>query len=131
LSAAHDRATELEDVIREELGPDVEVESHIEPQPERLLEGEDAPDSTVKAVTAILFKLAKSQSKASDVHNIRIRKNEHGLYVHYHCRFEPDETVDAVHDAVDWIEDGLKAKFPDIRRVIAHTEPVDCTRHPL
>jgi cation diffusion facilitator family transporter len=131
LAVAHEQATALENIIRNELGTDIEVESHIEPHPERLLPGEDAPAATARAITALLANLAKSQTKASDLHNIRIRRNDQGLYVHYHCRFEPGETVDAVHDAVDWIEDGLKAKFPEIRRVIAHTEPIGGERHPL
>jgi cation diffusion facilitator family transporter len=131
LAVAHEQATQLEDVIRAELGSDVEVESHIEPQPERLLPGADAPKAKAKAITALLAKLARSQVKASDVHNIRIRQNDQGLYVHYHCSFEASETVDAVHHAVDTIEDGLKAKFPEIRRVIAHTEPIGCEHHPL
>jgi cation diffusion facilitator family transporter len=131
LSAAHEQVTRLEEVIRGELGPAVEVESHIEPQPEHLLTGHDAPPATAKAITNLLLKLVSAQKKASDVHNIRVRKNDQGLYVHYHSRFAPDETVDQVHDAVDWIEDGLKAKFPSIRRVIAHTEPLGAERHPL
>jgi cation diffusion facilitator family transporter len=131
LAAAHEQATELEDVIRSELGPDVEVESHIEPQPDRLLPGHDAPAAVSKAIIALLDKLAAGQLKMSDVHNIRIRENDQGLYVHYHCRFDPGETVDDAHEAVDRIEDGLKVKFPAIRRVIAHTEPIGCERHPL
>jgi cation diffusion facilitator family transporter len=124
LADAHDKATRLEDTIRAELGPDVEVESHIEPQPERLLPGHDAAPRLTDSITALLRKLGDAQKKASDLHDIRVRENEQGLYVHYHCRFAADETVDAVHDAVDAIEDGLKLKFPAIKRVIAHTEPI-------
>ncbi len=129
LVEAHDHATQLEDAIRAELGPGVEVESHIEPQPERHLAGSEAPPRTTKAVTALLMSLSKKQPLVSNIHNIRIRENDQGLFVHYHCLFAPSDTVDDVHTVVDHIENGLQAKFPAIRRVIAHAEPQGRARH--
>lgn len=129
LVEAHEHATQLEDAIRSELGPGVEVESHIEPQPERLLTGSDAPAKTSNAILGLLKTLAKKQPRLSDLHNIRIRENDQGLFVHYHCRFAPSETVDDVHTTVDQIENGLQEKFPAIRRVIAHAEPIGRQRH--
>jgi cation diffusion facilitator family transporter len=131
LAAAHDTATKLENAIRRELGPHVEVESHIEPQPERLLEGADAPPREGKAIEATLVRLARREERLTDLHNVRVRKNDHGVFVHYHCRFAPQETVEDVHAAVDRIENGLQAKFSAIRRVIAHAEPIGRTRHKM
>lgn len=124
LSQAHDTASLLEDAIRRELGSDVEVESHIEPQPERLLEGRDADERLAADLLATLKSLASKHERLSDLHNIRIRQNDEGIFVHYHCRFDGQQTVERVHDDIDRIEAGLKAQFPDIRRVIAHAEPV-------
>jgi cation diffusion facilitator family transporter len=129
LVSAHEYATQLEDAIRSELGPGVEVESHIEPQPERLLSGVDAPAKTAKPVTDLLLTLAKKQPRLSGIHNIRIRENDQGLFIHYHCRFAASETIDDVHAVVDQIENSLQAKFPTIRRVIAHAEPIGRARH--
>jgi divalent metal cation (Fe/Co/Zn/Cd) transporter len=128
LADAHDHATDLEDAIGLELGSDVEVESHIEPQPERLLSGVNAPAKATKDITALLLSLAKRQRRLSDIHNIRIRQTDQGLFIHYHCRFAPDETIDDVHTVIDHIENGLQDKFPTIRRVIAHAEPIGCAR---
>ncbi|MBZ0260768.1 MAG: cation-efflux pump [Hyphomicrobiales bacterium] len=129
LVEAHEHATLLEDAIRTELGPGVEVESHIEPQPERLLSGKDAPVRTSTAIINLLTVLARKHPRLSDLHNIRIRENDQGLFVHYHCRFAPSETIDDVHTTVDQIENSLQAKFPAIRRVIAHAEPIGRVRH--
>lgn len=131
LKTAHDKATQLEAAIRRELGPHVEVESHIEPQPEVMLEGIAAKPSEFKKISEKLMALAKRQKKLSDVHNVRIRRTGEGLFVHYHCRFPGRETVDTVHTAVDHIENGLQIAFPSIRRVIAHAEPVGQPRHDL
>ena len=130
LRQAHDTASQLEDAIRSELGSDVEVESHIEPQPERLLEGQEAASKLSVSITAKLTTLAQQQDGLSDLHNLRIRENEEGLFVHYHCRFADDRPVEFVHDQIDRIEAGLKAEFPAIRRVIAHAEPLGARRHP-
>ena len=131
LSKAHDQATALEDAIRAGLGGDIEVESHIEPQPVRQLSGEPASALQTQKLETILRELAKSEKSLSDLHNVRVRTTDGGLYVHYHCRFAPTATIDAVHLAVDKIESGLKAKIKNIGRVIAHAEPLKGDRHKL
>jgi len=129
LVEAHETATKLENAIRRELGADVEVESHIEPQPERLLEGKEAAPEDGAAVTKALLQLAGKQKRLSGLHNIRIRQTDQGVFVHYHCIFAGGESIDDVHACVDQIENGLQEKFPAIRRVIAHAEPAGRARH--
>ena len=129
LVKAHETATKLENAIRRELGGDVEVESHIEPQPEHPLEGNEAAPQDVKDITKALMMLASKQKQVSDLHNIRIRQTDQGMFVHYHCIFAGDDTIDDVHACVDHIENGLQEKFPHIRRVIAHAEPLGSARH--
>lgn len=131
LSKAHDQATALEDAIRNGLGGDVEVESHIEPQPVRLLSGEPASPQITKKIEITLRSLAKTEKSLSDLYNVRVRQTDGGIYVHYHCRFAPTATIDAVHLAVDKIENSLKSKNKNINRVIAHAEPLGGARHKL
>ncbi len=131
LGEAHDKATDLESAIRQELGLDVEVESHIEPQPERLLEGQPADAALTAAVTAALKELSARFELLTDIHNIRLRRNPEGLFLHYHCRCDAARTVEKIHDDIDRVEAGLKERFPDIRRVIAHAEPLGIAHHPL
>ena len=77
----------------------------------------------------MLTALAGKQQRLSDLHNVRVRRNENGIFVHYHCRFAGSDTVEAVHDDVDRIGAVLQAKFSGIRRVVAHTEPVGRAKH--
>lgn len=129
LADAHETATNLENAIRHELGAEVEVESHIEPQPEHLLEGDSAASSEAAAITTELTHLTARQPGLSDLHSIRIRQTDQGIFVHYHCRFDGNASVDAVHTCIDHVENGLADKFPAIRRVIAHAEPLGHPRH--
>ena len=131
LETAHAQATELENAIRSGLGGDVEVESHIEPLPLRLLAGHAAPSKTAATVEKQLRALSKKENLLSDLHNIRVRLTEGGLFVHYHCRFSPTEKIDTVHEVVDRIENALKSKITNIHRVVAHAEPTGHKSHRL
>jgi divalent metal cation (Fe/Co/Zn/Cd) transporter len=122
-TAAHDIASSLEDAIGEELGEDVEVESHIEPLHIDGLAGEQLPPDGHSRIEALLKELAQGAGKLADVHDVRARHNEHGLFVTFHCRVAGAETVETVHDAVDALEIALKKRMPEVRRVIAHAEP--------
>jgi cation diffusion facilitator family transporter len=122
-TTAHDAATALEDAIGEELGEEVEVESHIEPLHIDGLSGAEVPQELRGRIEARLKSLADGVSLLTGIHDVRVRKTEHGLFVTFHCLVEGTETVEAVHDAVDTLESALKQQMPEVRRVIAHAEP--------
>lgn len=122
-TTAHDVATGLENAISEELGEEVEVESHIEPLHSDGLSGSEVAPELHDRIEARLKELADGVSLLTDIHDVRARRNEHGLFVTFHCRVAGVQTVEAVHDAVDALEGALKERMPEVRRVIAHAEP--------
>jgi cation diffusion facilitator family transporter len=130
LAEAHLQATGLEYEIRETLGQGVEVESHVEPLPPAMLFGQRAPEDVLKHVTAELQAICVKRS-VGDLHNVRVRETGGELFVHFHCRFLPEVSVRAVHDAVDGIENELRKRMPQIGRVIAHAEPIGAPEHLL
>ena len=121
--AAHEAATRLEAAMREELGDDVEVETHIEPLETRELEGHDVSANLSSTILEELTKHAEAGGLVSEVHNVRVRRTDAGLVVNYHCRVDPTLTVTRVHDAVDSLDRRLKAARGDICRVVGHAEP--------
>jgi cation diffusion facilitator family transporter len=131
LLEAHEKATRLEADIRESLGADVEVESHIEPKEPQSLDGAAAAPKLVQSVETALTHFVRKERSVTDLHNIRIRENASGLYVHYHCRFDPQMQVAKVHEVSERIEVALMASMPEIKRVIAHAEPVGQGKHKL
>jgi cation diffusion facilitator family transporter len=122
LGQAHNVASGLEADARKELGPDVEVETHIEPLEPRELQGHDASEETRAAIAAALAKRAPAE--IIEIHNVRVRETPAGLVVNYHCRADPKLSVDEVHVAVDALERQVKAEFPAITRIIGHAEPL-------
>ena len=123
LGAAHDIADRLEQAVRDELGPDVEVETHIEPLLADVLSGRDAAPARIAEVREALTSLAVDIPDLAEVHDVRVRETPGGEIVNFHCRVDPALSVAAVHDLVDALERRLRRRFPAIHRVIGHAEP--------
>jgi cation diffusion facilitator family transporter len=124
LGAAHEMADKLESAIAAELGPGVEVETHIEPLQPQDASGREAPAERVKAVAIALSELAAGGRGIRDVHDVRVRETDEGEIVNFHCSVDPQLSVQSVHENVDSLERALKQQSPSIKRVIGHAEPM-------
>ncbi len=124
LRAAHDLADGLENAIAAELGPGVEVDTHIEPlQPQEAI-GREAPPERVKVVEIALAELAAEGRSIRNVHDVRVRETDEGEIVNFHCDFDPALSVQTVHEQVDALERALRVRSPLIKRAIGHAEPM-------
>lgn len=124
LAEAHETASALEAAIRDELGADVEVDTHIEPMEIEELEGRDAAPAVVSRVAEALTRIAAQSGAVGEVHDVRVRETAAGLVVHYHCRVDPARTVADVHADVDRIDRKAQAELPEVARIVGHAEPV-------
>ncbi len=124
LGAAHGIASKIESAIREEFGPGIEVDTHIEPLRVGALEGVDEGEAVTQALARSLSETALAVGRVSDIHNVRVRRTSDGLVVNYHCRFDPGFPVSAVHAQVDELERRFRASHREVLRVIGHAEPV-------
>lgn len=123
LRAAHDIADGLEDAIADELGTDVEVETHIEPLQPMSIGGRDAASDKQTRIQSALADLAKAHPILREIHDVRVRETDDGEIVNFHCRADARQSVTTVHEQVDELERALRRLFPTIKRVIGHTEP--------
>ncbi len=131
LGVAHERATELESAIRKGLGGGLEVESHIEPRPGETLLSVVAEKPMFRKVELALKGAVRGEKALKDVHNIRLRRSGTELYLHYHCRFAANLSLEACHTVLERVEARLMAKLPRLKRVIAHAEPLGHGKHIL
>ena len=127
LRKAHDIASGLEEAIREELGPGVEVETHIEPLQPHDEPGRDATNERIAAVRDALTEIAAKVDFVGEVHDVRVREADGGEIVNFHCLVDPALAVADVHEKVDEVERALRLRFPSIKRVIGHAEPATAT----
>jgi cation diffusion facilitator family transporter len=123
LRAAHDIASGLEEAIREELGPQVEVETHIEPLQAFDERGRDATPDRIAQVRDALQEIAAKVEFVGAVHDVRVREADGGEIVNFHCLVDPALGVADVHEKVDEVERALRLRFPQIKRAIGHAEP--------
>jgi cation diffusion facilitator family transporter len=123
LARAHEIADGLEQAVREELGPEVEVETHIEPLEPNDQTGRDAPATRIAAVRDALVDIAGKVEFVGEIHDVRVRESEGGEIVNFHCYVDSALEVSDVHEKVDSIERALRLRFPSIKRVIGHAEP--------
>lgn len=120
---AHDIASELEEAIRDDLGEDTEIDTHIEPMAANWLDGREIPDDQYLVLQSVLVSAAEQGGIVKEVHNVRIRSTELGLIVNFHCRLPPDMMVTDAHAAVDEVERHVRSLRPEVARVIGHAEP--------
>lgn len=122
LGEAHEVASRLEAAIRAEIGAEIEVETHLEPLYPDLIQGEQLPDDRVAAYAASLREAAATHG-VSDVHNVRAREIDEGVFVAFHCRFPATLPAAEVHRRADAVERAARIAFPEIRRIVSHPEP--------
>ena len=123
LGEAHEVASRLEAAIRAEIGAEIEVETHLEPLYPDLIPGARLPENRV-AVYAATLRAAAEEHGVSDVHNVRVREIDDGLFVVFHCRFPASLSAAEVHRRADAVERAARAAFPEIRRIVSHPEPI-------
>jgi cation diffusion facilitator family transporter len=124
LVRAHEVADRVESAIQEELGPQVEVESHIEPLAIGHLEGREAEAAVVARIVSTLARNT-AEGPIREVHSVRVRVTPSGLIVNYHCRVDPALNVAEVHELVDDLERRVRLDHPEILRVVGHAEPAE------
>jgi divalent metal cation (Fe/Co/Zn/Cd) transporter len=71
-----------------------------------------------------LSELTAQGRNIRDVHNVRVRETDEGEIVNFHCRVDPQLSVQSAHENVDVLERALKQRSPSIKRVVGHAEPI-------
>ncbi|MBL5906768.1 cation-efflux pump [Serratia fonticola] len=121
---AHDIASEVEEALRQTLGENTEIETHLEPQMLDWLTSQDVEHGELAKIEQALTVSAQNSGLVQDIHDIRARETPQGVIVNFHCRALPALSISAVHDAVDHIERQLRIQFPMVSRVVGHVEPL-------
>lgn len=123
LEAAHIIASRMEAAIREEFGPDTEVETHIEPLEINHLDGRSVSEAARTELVEAIIAIAAALPGLHDIHDVRVHDTDKGRVLAMHCCADPKASVADVHTAVDELERAVRTAYPEIVRVITHAEP--------
>jgi divalent metal cation (Fe/Co/Zn/Cd) transporter len=129
LRAAHRKASELEEGIRElRRGGPVDVNIHIEPLGRHIA----TPDTGVgemkqlsRNIEMFLNSLTAEYDELVNCHDVRVRQVEHRILASCHCTMKSDLPITTVHDVTAALEDRVKEHFSQVHRVTIHPEPTE------
>ena len=126
LKEAHDRVSEMELEIREEVPEIASILTHIESEP-----------ATIEAVEQVerdarleekLKSISTEFPEILDAHDIEIKRVKGRVYVSCHCSFPDSMPLSRVHDLSTELETRFKQEAPELFRVLIHPEPVTDNR---
>lgn len=123
LEKAHALATKFEREIQEEIGTDIEINTHIEPLRPEIIAGESLATKEEEAITKEVLALVDGVKKVENVHTMKIRKAGHKIFISFHCSFNKNLVLEEAHNIASDLESLIKKTLPNIERVLVHTEP--------
>lgn len=122
LDEAHDRATRLEQAIREELPEVGGVTVHIEPRRGQVV-GATRPSRLQRDMERRLLALARKVPGILDCHAVEARETGGHVLVTVHCTLQPGLTVERVHEITEDLELRFRREFHQVFKVGIHAEP--------
>ena len=118
---AHELSERVEAAVINELGPEVRVDSHIEPL-ESTSFGRDVT-ATREDLVASIRSIALGEPDVLDCHEVLITSTGAGLSAVAHVRGRATLPLDRMHDASVRIENGVRAEHPEVGSILIHFEP--------
>jgi len=122
LTAAHERATALEALIRRELTDVVDINIHIEPLRKKVVPAQDAPRIQADMERA-LREVVRRTPGVIDCHSIEAHRVNTEVVVTVHCTLQPGLSVERAHDITERLELKLRERVHQNIRVNIHAEP--------
>jgi divalent metal cation (Fe/Co/Zn/Cd) transporter len=111
VSQAHAVADRIEELVERALGG-ADVVVHVEPA--------EAEGTVRERATAA----ASAIPEVREVHNVRVMRLPDGYELSLHVKLPRDLSLDEAHDAVERLEQGVRAEVPELRTVHTHIEPL-------
>ncbi|MBI3536272.1 MAG: cation diffusion facilitator family transporter, partial [Chloroflexi bacterium] len=123
---AHALSHNLETELRAELDREAHVADiniHIEPREQALLPAiEIKADAAARYVDRIQT-IGAEISHARGCQDIALQNLGDEIYLSFHLRIDVNQTISQVHAIAEEMERRLREEFPELGRVVIHTEP--------
>lgn len=123
IKQAHEESSALEEAIKNEVGHDVNIITHIEPSTSNIIFGTNIVDQEGEKLRKIIRETALKIESIRDIHNIQICRMQDNYFVAIHCVFDNHAKLGKVHDLSSYLEYLLRQKMPAIKKVVVHAEP--------
>jgi divalent metal cation (Fe/Co/Zn/Cd) transporter len=129
--SAHTLATRLEMSLRSELkmtgafGKIADINVHIEPQRgDEVVHGEPLAGQKADLYIRRVQELARDLTGSESCHRIELHEIRDGVYLSFHLKLSAHISIAEVHSIAEDLENRLRREFPDLGRVVIHTDPI-------
>jgi divalent metal cation (Fe/Co/Zn/Cd) transporter len=126
---AHEQATNLETRLRAELiqaeisTPIAEINAHIEPRLEQSGVGAQLAPDEASVYTERVKTISRELRKSGGCHDIQLHRIDGKIYLSFHMLVTLEVPISEVHSIAEEMENRLRREFPELGRVVIHTEP--------
>lgn len=124
LEQAHEQVSGFEHALKETLPQIDKIVSHIEPSGEETAKLHSMTLSE-RSISDALHQLKQELGIDLRPHSVRHYAVRNEISVSFHCYLDGRTNVAAAHDWTIKAEQALRAKLPDLGRVVIHVEPPD------
>ncbi len=127
LLEAHERVSQLEAEIQQDVPEISSILTHIESEPATIETGDEIlRDGHLEER---LCKIVEEFPEVLDLHDVQVKRVRDRLYVSCHCTMSDQLPLSRVHDVSTALESRFKQEAPELFRVLIHPEPrTDNTR---
>lgn len=123
IEQAHELATHLEEEIKNELGSDVEIYSHIEPAKTAVVTSIAISGDEAAKIAGVIKDVAEVVDPSCEVHDVLARKVGDKLFVTMHCLVNKQMSLEVAHTNSSRMEYLIREKMPEIKKTVIHIEP--------
>ena len=126
---AHELATNFETTLRTELAkeelsvPIADINVHIEPRSNESVHGTPMDSGKAKGYIKKITSIEQELNGSSGSHNIELHEMNGRVYLSFHLLINKGISIAEVHDIAEELESRLRSEFPELGRVVIHTEP--------
>jgi cation diffusion facilitator family transporter len=129
LERAHALATNLETKVRAELvrapvlAPVADISAHIEPQSGESVLGAPLDPARAGSYIERVEAIGREFEGSGGSHHIELHEINGSIYLSFHLGVHAGMPIAEVHRMAEDIERRLRREFPELGRVVIHTEP--------
>ncbi len=127
---AHESATKLESSLRDELANTetfatvADINVHIEPRGgNEPVVGAPLDQLKANSYIARVKEIGGELRGSGGCHQIELHEIQSGIYLSFHLQIGAEASIAEAHSIAEDMENRLRREFPELGRVVIHTEP--------
>ena len=120
---AHELASQLEKMLREELPATASIEVHVEPSDGAGEPAAAADEQAYRTVRAAVDEATRSVPGLTGCHDLVVQRVHGELHVSAHWECDGALSVDEAHGLTRALERRIQESLPEVGRVVVHVEP--------